>query len=513
MLMGWGRYIRFGGVWRNCNSLRSYRVLFPTRRNTMTHLRKVLLFICVFAVVTSCSPAQDAPPGRQFEVGLVEQSQLAMFRDAETIEFLRGAADSDRIDLYQSRELPRVVWDINPDILAFYVQQLRSEGIDGPVEFIRDGDLDQLSNRLRTAASGEHAPLLPDGRFVLGNAVMRETSLGQTITGRLVGTPRGLATFSIIYSEEGEELNGVIKDGRAVYSIETLPFRPDVHVLIPVDASTSPLPDTPRFRQTPTDTSGTDPNSNQGNIFGERAVETQEDDVITITVLLGYTPAARNGWSDRKIKNRLQNWALNWGSLPFEASDMRNINFEMIGPTLIEYTERDSLWEDHQALVQGEGELQRLHQYRQDHRADVVGLLVGNNNDGRCGESGVIGAENEDAFFVLNHSRSCLLYHCTFAHEIAHLLGAAHNPEAAGSHYVEPSYARGFVNKAEGWRTVVTVHPKAGCLDNKCDIELFFSSPSVERAPGVPTGILNTHDNVRVIKANLHRLAQFGEEL
>jgi hypothetical protein len=140
-----------------------------------------------------------------------------------------------------------------------------------------------------------------------------------------------------------------------------------------------------------------------------------------------------------------------------------------------------------------DGVLDSIHSDRNNFRADQVILLVNNMADacGRawCGN----GADPERAFGVVQWN--CINY--TFAHEIGHNQGCAHDRENAGSGCALRSYAYGWRfrgNNGVQYRTVMAYLPGTRIP--------YFSNPDVRfqgQPTGVPIGDPNEAHNARVI--------------
>ena len=94
-------------------------------------------------------------------------------------------------------------------------------------------------------------------------------------------------------------------------------------------------------------------------------------------------------------------------------------------------------------------------------------------------------------FTAVNHA--CAVANVSFAHELGHLLGARHNPEADPSTSPYP-YGHGYQQPAGPWRTVMAY----ACATTTCPRLEHWSNPNVSIS-GRPTGTAATHDNARVL--------------
>lgn len=127
---------------------------------------------------------------------------------------------------------------------------------------------------------------------------------------------------------------------------------------------------------------------------------------------------------------------------------------------------------------------------RNQYRADLVAMLS-NSSDG-CGIGylmGGTGGNANNAFTVT--SRSCAVGNLSFAHELGHNMGSAHNPENGSGGTYSYSYGH-WINGS--FRTVMSY---SNPCSSGCTRRAYFSNPSVSYN-GSPTGI-STRDNARSI--------------
>jgi hypothetical protein len=134
---------------------------------------------------------------------------------------------------------------------------------------------------------------------------------------------------------------------------------------------------------------------------------------------------------------------------------------------------------------------------RNEKRADIVGLIIDDPNG--CGLSTRVGADSEEAFFVVHHSCAAITY--SVAHEVGHILGARHD-RAVDSNEAPFPFGHGYVNGRK-WRDMMSY--REGC--NGCPRIPYWSNPRVAYK-GEPTGTPAT-DNARVILEQAERVSNF----
>jgi len=137
---------------------------------------------------------------------------------------------------------------------------------------------------------------------------------------------------------------------------------------------------------------------------------------------------------------------------------------------------------------------------RNQYRADLVALL--SNTGGGCGIGYLMGSVNgnpNNAFTVT--SRTCAVGNLTFAHELGHNMGSAHNPEDGSGGTYSYSYGH-YVNGV--FRTVMSY---SNPCTSGCTRRAYFSNPSIIFS-GFPTGT-STRDNASSINNTDVRIANY----
>lgn len=138
---------------------------------------------------------------------------------------------------------------------------------------------------------------------------------------------------------------------------------------------------------------------------------------------------------------------------------------------------------------------------RNNFNADLVAMI--SNSSDNCGIGYLMGSTtgNPNNGFTVT-SRTCAVGNLSFAHELGHNMGSAHNPEnGSGGTY---SYSFGH-NVNGSYRTVMAyVNP----CSSGCARAPYFSNPSVI-FNSVPTGIANARDNARSINNTADAIAGY----
>ena len=217
---------------------------------------------------------------------------------------------------------------------------------------------------------------------------------------------------------------------------------------------------------------------------------------ITIDLMLLYTrkPASRY----IRDPADLLELAVEQANETFRNSGIPNVKLRLVHTQLVDYDETGSEHFEHlYNLVDGKVAFKNIRRLRDEKRADIVGLIV--DDPSGCGLSTRVGADAEEAFFVVHHS--CAAITISIAHEIGHILGARHD-RLIDANDTPFAYGHGYVNGSK-WRDIMSY--QRGC--DGCPRMPFWSNPRV-MYQGEPTGTL-ANDNARVILEQAERVANF----
>jgi hypothetical protein len=217
---------------------------------------------------------------------------------------------------------------------------------------------------------------------------------------------------------------------------------------------------------------------------------------ITIDLMVLYTRNVANRYN--RDPEDLLTIAIEEANESFRNSGLGNINLRLVHSQLIDYDgSKDDQFNHLYAMVDGLGPFKDAKKWRNEKRADIVGLIIDNPNG--CGLSTRIGPESDEAFFVVHHA--CAMVAMSIAHEIGHILGVRHDRFVDNSS-VPFVYGHGYVNGTK-WRDLMSY--AEGC--GGCPRIPYWSNPRILYM-GEPTGTAAA-DNARVILELSERVSNF----
>jgi peptidyl-Asp metalloendopeptidase len=217
---------------------------------------------------------------------------------------------------------------------------------------------------------------------------------------------------------------------------------------------------------------------------------------ITIDVMMLYTKNAAKHYI--RDPADLLELAIEQSNATFRNSGISNVSVRLVHSQAIDYDEKEvDQFDTLYRMVDGLGAFKDVRKLRNEKRADIVGLVVDDPNG--CGLSTRVGADADEAFFVVHHTCAAITY--SIAHEIGHILGTRHDRLVDGNESPFP-YGHGYVNGPK-WRDMMSYIEGCG----GCPRIPFWSNPRI-RYKGEPTGTLAS-DNARVILEQAERVANF----
>ena len=237
-----------------------------------------------------------------------------------------------------------------------------------------------------------------------------------------------------------------------------------------------------------------------------------------IDLMVAYTPAARRaaGNIDTFIQFAIDNTHRIYRN--------SNIGFRLrlVHKHQVSYAQNARMGVDLDRLTfTDDGVMDEVHGLRDRYRADLVALIVGRSANRVCGVAWVpnFGAApgldwSQLGFSVTAHNCETIDVH-TFAHELGHTQGAAHDPDNACEDGMPPCslpppptfpWRYGYCNTAEGWNTIMS-YRRSTRGECRRDIE-YFSSPVLDYR-GTPTGDAARRDNRRVLLETARIVANY----
>ena len=235
-----------------------------------------------------------------------------------------------------------------------------------------------------------------------------------------------------------------------------------------------------------------------------------------IDLLVTYTPAARTAAGN--IDTFIQ-FAIDNTHRIYRNSNI-GLRLRLVHKHQVNYAQDPDMGVDLHRLTDIDGTMDEVHGLRDRYGADLVALIVGRATNA-CGLAWApdFGAApdrdfSEQGFSVTAHNCETATHH-TFAHELGHNQGAAHDPD--NSCFSPPCslpppptfpYRYGRCNTAEGWSTTMSYKSN---LQGGCPLEIeYFSSPTLNYR-GTPTGDAARRDNRRVLLETARRVANYRQ--
>lgn len=317
---------------------------------------------------------------------------------------------------------------------------------------------------------------LPNGKLYV--AMQRDLD-GFEVRGKNDFTWRGQITEGdnvgdVILTFNGKSISGLIYAGETVYEIVSKGER---QILVELDQ-----------RQFP-DCAGEINSFEFENKFFDSLLwnddVTTADTGNTIDVLVLYTGGVRSSLGGDAQARTFAQQAIDSTNTAYINSRITQ-RVRLINAQLSPVSETGSLSSELSALRSNSTVASLRNQYN----ADLVAMI--SNSGGGCGIGYLMGGtsgNSNNAFTVT--ARSCAIGNLSFAHELGHNMGSAHNPENGSGGTYSYSYGH-WVNGS--FRTVMSY---ADPCSSGCTRRAYFSNPSVSYN-NRPTGT-SSRDNARSI--------------
>jgi len=338
-------------------------------------------------------------------------------------------------------------------------------------------------NALRTLAPGEQIVFHPPAAPPITAAVEQidhRSPLSWSLKGRLEGDADGFFILCV----EDDAAAGLIQstaDGK-LYQLSYVGA--GVHEFAPVEAFT--IPDCKTSGQAPAAISPPHKPSQPPTASAPRGG--CEPPAPIGDVVIWYTPAARAAAGGTNAMNAQCQLAVDTANQTYVASLVTN-RLKLVFRDEIAYTESGDVETDRNRLKgTSDGFMDFVHADRDFFGADFVSLFV--ESPDACGIAYCTPDGSDEGFCVVH--RPCASSNFSFAHEIGHLQGCAHNREDAGSGCNEFCYSYGhrfFGNSGTGWRTVMSYDTDPSQFTRVG----IWSNPDVS-FDGRPCGVFNQCD-------------------
>lgn len=232
-----------------------------------------------------------------------------------------------------------------------------------------------------------------------------------------------------------------------------------------------------------------------------------EDDGSLIDVMVVYTPSARVAAGGTNAVRALANSAVASANNAYQNSNIAT-RLRLVYLDEISYTEGTSFSNDLSRLRStSDGFMDEVHAIRDDVKADMVALI--NNNTGACGVAYLMtnlsNSFRTSAFSVTRHS--CAVGNLTFAHELGHNMGSAHDRDNSSNALFSYSYGHRWTGtNGTLYRSVMAYSPGSRRSQFSNPDVLFVGTPT-----GIPGGQTGAADNARSINEAAFTIANWRE--
>lgn len=241
---------------------------------------------------------------------------------------------------------------------------------------------------------------------------------------------------------------------------------------------------------------------------------TCQEDGTTITVMVVYTPAARDLAGGQAAVESLISQRI---SEMNTANDVSGVNFdwELTHVMEVDYAESGNIATDLQNLqVVGDGILDDVHAPRDTYKADLVTMLIDEGNNNACGyayQMNSLGDWFQGFGFgvsALDYPGSLTCNSLTLAHEIGHNLGNAHNRSHSVGAVLFP-YSYGYQSPNRTFRDIMSYDcPNGGCprINQWANPDVWYmgepTGVDYETDPANAADIARSMNGARVLASN-----------
>lgn len=305
------------------------------------------------------------------------------------------------------------------------------------------------------------------------------------------GRLRGEAGSDVTLVTHGTVMVGTILSNHGLYKIETIGGR--LHRLIEIDEESLPPDHHPIV--VPDDDPMAAPPAGASGQQSDPTAAAAGDSVVDLLVV--YTSAAKTQEGGQAAMDALIALGVDSANQAYSNSQIA-LQLRLVHTAEVTYTESGAIATDLTRLRHtSDGIMDQVHQLRDQHKADLVALIVDNGGNS-CGiayvmTNGPRAGFASSAFSVT--ARDCIANN-TLAHEMGHNMGNAHDRATGGTGVFAYSY--GYRDEIGRFRTVMAY----ACPTVSCPRVKYFSNPNI-MINGRPAGIdhtlnpSNSADNAR----------------
>ncbi|MGQ7843476.1 M12 family metallo-peptidase [Granulosicoccus sp. 3-233] len=250
------------------------------------------------------------------------------------------------------------------------------------------------------------------------------------------------------------------------------------------------------------------PRSSESN----KSSRTTQDNGDLVDLMVVYTAGAASRAGGANLLEQALSLAVDEVNIGLADSGI-DLEIDLVHSQLITYQETNNTQVDFDRLqATSDGFMDEVHGYRDQHRADLVMLVIGD-GDFFCGRAGW-GYSGSRQNLLPEYGFSILAEYCiqttVFAHELGHNFGAQHDRFINNSGGVF-EYSHGFTAPSESWHTIMA-YPD-GCNYNCVGINR-WSNPSQSyngETLGVPIGATDAADNATTLTMTKASVAGFRQ--
>ncbi|TKB75190.1 MAG: hypothetical protein E8D46_03465 [Nitrospira sp.] len=304
------------------------------------------------------------------------------------------------------------------------------------------------------------------------------------------GRLRGEAGSDVTLAAHGTTMVGTILSNQRLYKIEATGG--NLHRLIEIDEAALP-PDHHPIVVTDDDPIAVPPT--EGTSQQTDTTAAAAGDTI-VDLLVVYTSAAKTQEGGQAAMEALITLAVDSANQAYSNSQIA-MQLRLVHTAEVSYSESGAMDTDLTRLRSAtDGIMDQVHQLRDQHRADLVALIVDNGGNS-CGIAYVMtnGPRAGFASYAFSVTARDCLANDTLAHELGHNMGNAHDRTTGGTGVF--SYSYGYRDEIGKFRTIMAYNCPTSCPRVK-----YFSNPRL-LYNGRPLGIdhainpANSADNAR----------------